>query len=60
MRAGSLVGCAGVLLLRPTGRYVVALAAADGSHGIPGCDGLVLDLDALWADAEALPEDELD
>jgi hypothetical protein len=33
----------------PDGRYAVALSASAGQHTIAGCDGLVLDLDALWA-----------
>lgn len=37
------------------GRYVVALSAAEGAHPIPGCAGLTLGLDALWATADALP-----
>ena len=38
------------------GRYVIALTAADGAHPVPGCEGLVLDLDALWAEVDRLPE----
>lgn len=30
------------------GRYAVALAAARGRVRVPGCQGLALDLDALW------------
>jgi len=37
---------------------VVVLSAAEGAHAIPGCEGLVIDLDALWAEVERLPEDE--
>jgi Uma2 family endonuclease len=40
------------------GRYTVVLSAADGAHGVPGCEGLVLDLDTLWASADGLPDDE--
>jgi Uma2 family endonuclease len=40
------------------GRFTVALSAAEGAHPIPGCDGLELDLDAAWAAADALPDDE--
>ncbi len=40
------------------GRYAVALSASDGRHATPGCDGLELDLDAMWANADALPDDE--
>jgi Uma2 family endonuclease len=47
-----------VLELGPDGRYTVALSAADGSHVVPGCEGLVLDLDDLWAAGDPLPEVE--
>lgn len=39
--------------LRPEGHYADALVAAEGRHPIPGCDGLELDLDAMWARLEA-------
>lgn len=38
------------------GRYVVAFAASAGQHPAPGCEGLVLDLDALWKRVDRLPE----
>ncbi len=47
-----------VFELGADGRYTVALTAAGGAHAIPGCDGLVLDLDALWASGDSLPESE--
>lgn len=34
-------------------RYAVALAAGEGTVDIPGCDGLTVDLDALWAHVDA-------
>ena len=38
------------------GRYTRMLAAAEGRiDRVPGCDGLVLDLDDLWADVDRLP-----
>lgn len=42
------------------GRYTVALSAAEGTHAIPGCAGLSLDLNALWASGDTLPDDETD
>ena len=47
-----------VLELGTDGRYTVALSAADGAHAIPGCEGLVVDLDELWAEGDRLPEAE--
>ncbi len=39
-------------------RYVRALGASEGTlERIPGCDGLVLDLDALWSDLDQFNED---
>jgi Uma2 family endonuclease len=35
--------------LQPGGRYLRVVAAAEGTIDVPGCDGLRLDLDALWA-----------
>jgi Uma2 family endonuclease len=37
------------------GRYGLALGAADGAvQDVPGCPGLTLDLDALWAETRRL------
>ena len=47
-----------ILELDADGRYKVALSASEGTHAIPGCEGLTLDLDALWAEIDALPGDE--
>ena len=44
--------------LSADGRHVTLLAAADGAHAIDGCEGLVLDLDALWADVDGLPDED--
>ena len=44
--------------LDPSGRHVTLLSAADGQHAAPGCEGLTIDLDALWATADRLPESE--
>ncbi|MGK4006897.1 Uma2 family endonuclease [Sorangium sp. So ce1036] len=40
------------------GRYAVALSASEGVHEAPGCEGLSLDLDALWRELDELPEEE--
>lgn len=39
------------------GRYVRAMGAADGTVAPPGCEGLVLELDALWAEVDRLGEE---
>lgn len=41
-----------VLALDANGRFVEVLAAAEGAHDVPGCEGLRLDLDALWAEVD--------
>lgn len=44
-----------VLELGHDGRYVHALDATEGQlEGIPGCEGLSLDLDALWGEIDRL------
>jgi len=45
-----------VFELGADGRYVRALAAATGKVNVPGCDGLVLDLDDLWSEVDRLDE----
>lgn len=52
-----------ILELGSDGRYVRALGAVSGRlDRVPGCDGLVVDLDELWAEIDRLgpegPEDE--
>jgi Uma2 family endonuclease len=48
-----------ILELGADGRYVRALAATSGTvANVPGLPGLLLDLDAMWAEVDALPEDE--
>lgn len=48
-----------VFELGPDGRYWVALSAEGGQiEAVPGCDGLTLDLDALWAEIDRLGEEE--
>jgi len=45
--------------LGPDGRYVRALGADGGRlDAIPGCEGLVLDLDELWAELDGLADEE--
>ena len=43
-----------ILELGPDGRYVRAVAAADGTLDVPGCPELALDVTALWAEVERL------
>ena len=49
-----------VFELEAAGRYARALAATEGCiDAVPGCEGLILDLDALWAELARLsPENE--
>ena len=41
-----------ILKLGDDGRYVHALDAAEGTVDVPGCEGLTLDLDALWRELD--------
>jgi Uma2 family endonuclease len=44
-----------ILQLDPQGRYIHVLGASTGTlEKIPGCEGLTLDLDALWAAIDSL------
>jgi Uma2 family endonuclease len=49
-----------ILRLGEDGRYVHALAASEGTVDVPGCEGMTLDLDALWreVDDQVEPEEE--
>lgn len=40
------------LQLGPDGRYVEALVVSGGQYEVPGCDGFVLDVDAMWSEAD--------
>ena len=40
--------------LQAGGRYLRVLGASEGAVDAPGCEGLRLDLDALWAEIERL------
>ncbi|MGK3985154.1 Uma2 family endonuclease [Sorangium sp. So ce136] len=45
--------------LGPDGRYVWAQGAASGRvEAVPGCEGLVLDLDELWGELDRLGDEE--
>ena len=48
-----------ILELGQDGRYVRALAVADGTvEVVPGCEGLTLDVDALWAEVGVAEPEE--
>lgn len=47
-----------ILRLDDDGRYVHALDAAEGVVDVPGCEGLTLDLDALWREIDERVEDD--
>ena len=48
-----------ILELGASGHYTIVVTAAAGKVAVPGCEGLVLDLDQLWSEADRLlPEDE--
>ncbi len=39
-----------VLVRQADATYAIALVASEGQLSVPGCDGLVVDLDAMWAE----------
>jgi Uma2 family endonuclease len=43
-----------ILELGADGRYAIALSASSGTPAAPGCEGLTLDLNDLWAEIDAL------
>jgi Uma2 family endonuclease len=44
-----------ILQLGGKKRYTIALSASEGRHAVPGCEGLTLDLDALWDEVDRMP-----
>lgn len=44
-----------IFQLHSGGHYLRVAAASEGTIDAPGCEGLVLDLDALWARLDQLP-----
>jgi Uma2 family endonuclease len=46
-----------ILELGADGRYAIALSASEGTAPAPGCEGLTLDLDDLWAEVDGLSFD---
>jgi Uma2 family endonuclease len=49
-----------ILELGAEGRYAIARAASGGLVEAPGCDGLTLDLDALWTEVDRLSDEDQD
>jgi Uma2 family endonuclease len=47
-----------ILKLGEDGHYIHAVDAAEGTIEVPGCEGLMLDLDALWRDLDEAIEAE--
>lgn len=48
-----------IFKLGEDGYYARVLGETGGTHAVPGCDGLCIDIDALWAELDRLePEPE--
>ncbi len=56
--ADPALGSIEVFELDEKGRYARVAAGTQGQLAVPGCDGLVLDIDALWADIARLGDAE--
>jgi Uma2 family endonuclease len=46
-----------ILELGADGRYAIAASASGGQVAVPGCEGLTLELDGLWAEVDTLSFD---
>jgi Uma2 family endonuclease len=46
-----------ILELGSDGHYKIAASASEGAIAVPGCEGLTLDLDALWRELDESIED---
>lgn len=49
-----------ILKLGDEGHYTTLVSASAGVVVVPSCEGLTLDLDALWARVDEIVEDEPD
>jgi hypothetical protein len=49
-----------ILKLGEEGHYTTLVSASEGVVAVPGCEGLVLELDALWMRLDEIVEDEPD
>jgi Uma2 family endonuclease len=49
-----------IFKLGADGHYAYALSAAEGTVDVPGCEGLTLDLDAIWKEIDDAVGDEVE
>lgn len=47
-----------ILGLGADGHYAIQKSAVDGSFAVPGCEGLVLDLDGMWRELDEAIEEQ--